>query len=111
MDTPLAAPGARLRALWDRLSPLPGGKRVFSWLLGRMVPYTGTIRPRVVELGGGHAKIQITDRRSVRNPLNSVPAVAPANLADVTITPALPTVLPPNVRGIPGLPSTPYRTK
>src|SRR5881409_1983713 len=110
MDTP-AAPSARLRALWARLSPLPGGKRVFSWLLGRMVPYTGTIHPRVVELGGGHAKIQIADRRGVRNHLNSVHAVALANLAEVTSGLAVTTGLPASARGIPTTLSITYVKK
>jgi hypothetical protein len=84
MATSLGASGARLSALWARLARLPGGKRVFSWLLGWMVPYTVTIRPRVVELRPGYAKILMRDRRAVRNHLSSVHAIALANLAEVT---------------------------
>ena len=38
--------GNTIRDLWLRTHGKPGGKRLFSLLLGRMVPYTGSISPR-----------------------------------------------------------------
>ena len=98
---PVATPADNpVRRLWDRFAPLPGGPRVFSALLGRMAPYTGSIRPQVVELRAGYARVEMRDRRAVRNHLNSVHAIALMNLAEVASGTALLYGLPPGARAI-----------
>lgn len=89
-----------VRTAWDRLSALPGGKFVFSRLIGRMAPYTGTIRAQVVELREGYARVTLADRTAVRNHLACVHAIALANLVELTGNVALAYTLPDDARFI-----------
>jgi acyl-coenzyme A thioesterase PaaI-like protein len=96
----LDAPGARLLDLWQRLSPLPGGRWIFHRALARMVPYTGALGARVVTLEPGRAVVELVERHGVRNHLRSIHAVALANMAELASGTAMLTALPSGVRGI-----------
>ena len=89
-----------VRNMWDRLSPLPGGKLIFSRLVGRMAPYTGTMRANIEELRDGYSRVTLVDRHAVRNHLASVHAIALANLVELTGNIAVAYTLPDDARFI-----------
>ena len=92
--------GNLVRDSWDRLAPIPGGRRLFSELIGRMAPYSGSIGAQIVELAPGRSRVVLRDRRAVRNHLRCVHAIALANLAEVTGNIALAYSLPDDARFI-----------
>jgi len=91
---------AMVRPTYDRLRNIPFGHWIFSRLIGYMAPYSASVRPQVVELRDGYAKVQMRDRRSVRNPFQSVHAIAILNLAELAGGLAFVYSLPKNARGI-----------
>jgi len=91
-----------LRDLWNLLSGMPAGKAVFSRLVGRVAPYTGSIHATVTVLRAGYAEVQMPDRRAVRNHLDCVHAIALANLAELAGNVALMYSLPDDARFIVG---------
>jgi uncharacterized protein (TIGR00369 family) len=93
-------PAAWIRFGYDTLSFLPGGKQLFGKLLGAAIPYTGSLGARVMELGSGYARVELTERRAVQNHLKSVHAIALANLAELTGNLALVYSLPKGTRFI-----------
>ena len=97
---PFDRQGNLVRQAWERLSPLPGGRSMFSRMVGRAAPYTGSIRARVEELREGYARVLLRDRPALRNHLKSVHAIALANLAELTGNIAVSYALPDDARFI-----------
>jgi acyl-coenzyme A thioesterase PaaI-like protein len=89
-----------VREMWDRVSPMPAGRLLFSKLVGQAAPYTGSMGARVVELRRGYSEVILHERRKVRNHLKCVHAIALANLAEMTGNVALAYGMPDDARFI-----------
>ena len=94
------APEQRLITMWNRFGGSVIGRKVFSYILGRTAPYSGTIKAEVLSLKPGAVKVALKDRRSVRNHLNSVHAIALANLGELASGLAMISAVPANTRAI-----------
>lgn len=91
---------AQLMTVWQKLQRLPKGGALMGALIGKMAPYTGTISPEILALEPGHAKVRMQDRRSVRNHLKSVHAIALMNLGEVATGTAMLASMPKDARAI-----------
>lgn len=93
-------PAQAVLASWNRLKDRPGGRWLFNKMLGRMIPYTGSIGAQVEELVPGRARVVLKDRKAVRNHLRSIHAVALANLGELATGLATTTCFTSGTRGI-----------
>ena len=89
-----------IRTLWDEFESWPGGKRAYSSLLGKLIPYTGSIPAEFKELGPGVAKVKLRKAKHTQNHLGSVHAIALSNLAELAGNAALAYSLPKDSRFI-----------
>lgn len=92
--------GQKLLDSWARLKRLPFGAWLFAKILGKTIPYSGTIAPQILCLEPCHARIGLKDRLAVRNHLRSIHAIALANVCEIASGLALITSLPANARCI-----------
>lgn len=91
---------SRIQKLWRVCSSLPGGKRVFSALVGYLVPYSGSVFPRVRTLSEGFCEVEMRDRSELRNHLNSLHAIALLNVGELASGLALISSLDDRTQGI-----------
>jgi acyl-coenzyme A thioesterase PaaI-like protein len=100
MPVTKAAPAARLLRLWEKYGNRPGGNWLFARVIQLAIPYTATARPLVEEVRAGYARVRMRDRKRVRNHLNSIHAIALANVGEFTGGLAMTATAPPTVRSI-----------
>ena len=88
-------------ALFARLGGSAAGRWLFSRLVCWRAPYFASIAPRVEALSRGHCIVCLRDRRSVRNHLGSVHAIAICNAAELAAGLATDAALDASLRWIP----------
>lgn len=88
-------------ALYQRYTKWPFGKHLISAAVGMRAPYFSTIHPLILELAPGLCRVQIKDRRSVRNHFGTIHAGAMCTLSELTGGLAVEASLPKNLRWIP----------
>lgn len=87
--------------LWNRLSAVPAGKRVFSLAFSQKAPYFATIRPRFTVLEPNHVELVIPKRRGVHNHLGTVHAIALCNGLEAAMGALAEATIPRDKRWIP----------
>lgn len=86
--------------LWRRFDRYPGGRALFNILIAKKVPYTGTVKPKVIQLAPGAVTVQMKDSHRVRNHLRSIHAIALANLGEFASGLAMLSALPDSIQAI-----------
>jgi len=91
----------RTLSILQKLERLPAGLRLFSWLVAFKAPYFSSVHPVFLALEPGYAKARISNRRSVRNHLGTVHAIAMANLCEFVGGTLMEISISPEMRWIP----------
>ena len=88
-------------SLWNTLSRLPQGQRVFSFAFARRAPYFATVHPRFTVIEPNRAELVVPKRRRVHNHLGTVHAIALCNGLEAAMGALAEATIPADKRWIP----------
>lgn len=87
--------------LYQKVTALPQGKRLFSILYGQKAPYFSSIHLQVQEMAPHHGAVRIPKRRSVQNHIGTVHAIAACNGLEAAMGLLAEATCPPDMRWLP----------
>lgn len=87
--------------LWNELSQLPQGERVFSTFFSQKAPYFATVRPRFTVIEPNHVELSIRKRRGVHNHIKTVHVIAICNGLEAAMGALAESTVPADKRWIP----------
>ncbi|MBW2493053.1 MAG: DUF4442 domain-containing protein [Deltaproteobacteria bacterium] len=87
--------------LYKKISKFPLGNYIFTKGLTFRAPFFSTIHPLVTDLRSGFCKVEIKDRRSIRNHLGTINAGAMCTLSELTGGLAVEASIPSHMRWLP----------
>ncbi len=88
-------------AVYRKLTGLPQGRKAFSLLYGFKAPYFGSIHMRVVEMRPHHGEVIVPLRRSNKNHIGTVHAIAACNGLEAAMGLLAEATCPPDHRWLP----------
>lgn len=88
-------------SMYNRLSPLPLGKQIFSFAFSQKAPYFATVRPVFTEVRPNYAELRIAKRRKVHNHIKTVHVIAIANGLEAAMGALAESTVPADKRWIP----------
>ena len=92
---------ANVMDLYNRVTRLPAGQKIFSILFSLKAPYFATVRPRFVGLRPNYAELTIKKRRRVQNHIGTVHVIAICNGLEAAMGALAEVTVPANKRWIP----------
>ena len=87
--------------MWQRLSPTPVGRLIFSAAAMAKVPYFASVLPRIDRMEPGCAQVTVPNWFPVHNHLGTVHAIASCNAAEVAMGMLMEATVPSTHRWIP----------
>jgi acyl-coenzyme A thioesterase PaaI-like protein len=87
--------------IFNQLSGLPLGRKLFSWIVCMKAPYFSSISPVFLELTETKCVLLLNKRRKVLNHIGSVHAIAMCNACELAMGMTMQSGLMPHLRWIP----------
>ena len=92
---------SRVLGLYRKVTSLPCGVAIISWLITFKAPYFRSIKPRITRLEKGHCEVRIKKRWRVTNHIGTVHAIAMCNMAELSGGLMTDATIPGSMRWIP----------